>query len=75
MKKALITGVCALAFACNNSADKTAGEDAGSINSRENVEENSQENISPQLKDEEGTNNRLEVDTVSTSGSTDKQNQ
>ena len=75
MKKVLILCGCLLAFGCNNSADKTAGEDAGSINNPENVEENSQENISPQLKDEAGTNNRLEVDTISTSGSNYKQNQ
>ena len=72
MSKALILCVSMLAFACINNADKTFGEDAGNINARENVEENSQENISPQLKDEGGTGNRLEVDTISTSGSTDK---
>ena len=74
MKKILILGVSVFAFACNSSSNNSAGEDVeGDINSKEHVEDYTHENRSPQLKEQNSSGTRFEVDTIRSAESAQEQ--
>lgn len=69
MKKILVVLLAVTALSCGNENRNQDGT-SGSANTVENVDESSGEQVSPQLED---SADRLNVDTVASPGSTDRE--
>ena len=65
MKKLFIICIGAIAFACGDAANQSADEGVNAETPAGEVEEYSGEEITPQVDLDSGSNERLEVDTVS----------
>lgn len=65
MKKLFIILVSVFAYACGDTSNQSADEGVDVENQAGEVEEYSRENITPQVDLDSGSNERLEVDTIS----------
>jgi len=68
MKKLFLILFGAITFSCGDTGNQSSEERVDENNTGENVEEFSGENITPQVDLDSGSNERLEVDTISSAG-------
>lgn len=74
MEKLIILFFGALTIACGETSKQSSEQEVDQVNSEENVEDYSGENITPQVDLDSGSNESLEVDTISSAEGTEGQN-